>query len=472
MSFASKLVTLGSAGASSSTGFYTILEVPPAEEMNFCDLVIASDDTIICGGNQNNTKLLVASFNTAGALQNTRVYYPSSGYFRKDNGVGMGINSSDKISISFSDNTTSTRKGAAMVLNKDLTSYMSSNRFVSTGDRNWGSPDYNFFKSAIADNNIFYWGGLWTDGGQNRFGSMQYDAANLTHGHRTYTGYPSTPYSFAFISNTRVAMGINIDYANSTGGSLIVIDTTDMVETSGANTDWGKSIDFNGGGNTKLYIKDVRYDGTYVYSVSDAYDQNNADDIAIAKFTASNGTLQWAMRYNVYTGTNKIGGVQIAIDSSGNIFFVAESESNSTDAIIFGKINSSGVPQFAHKIVPTTPYSRTSKVNNGTQKNGIACDSEGKVYIATTWNNADPYGNGTTADFDRPVLMKLDPDGNTVGIFAGVTISAITIQQITGTHAIVNTSQEIDVYNTYETPTASNATTSTSVGGSYALTDL
>ena len=471
MSFASRLITLGSAGAGGATGFYTILGVPPGQEMNFCDLVIASDDTIICGGNADNSKLFLASFNTAGALQNTRYYYPSSGHFRKDNGVGMDINSSDKISICFCDNTTSTRKGAGMVLNKDLTSYMSGNKFLTVGNRNWGSPDHNFFKSAIADNNVFYWGGVWTDGGQNQFGSMQYDAANSTQGHRTYTGYPSTPYSFAWISNTRVAMGINIDYPNSSGGFVVVIDSTDMVETGGANTDWGKSIDFDGGGNTKLYIKDIRYDGTYLYSVSDSYDGNNSDDIAIAKFTGSNGTLQWAMRYTISTGTNKIGGVQITIDSSGNIFFVAESAFNSTDAIIFGKINSSGTAQFAHKIVPTSPYNRTN-VNNGTFKSGIACDSEGKVYIATTWNNTDPYGDGTTADFDRPVLMKLDPDGNTVGTFTGVTITAITISAISNTHTIVNSSQEIDVYNQYETPSQGTASTTTSVGGSYALTDL
>ena len=464
---------LGSGAGGADLGWYTILGVPPGQEMNFCDLVIASDDTIICGGNADNAKLFLASFNTDGALQNTRYYYPASGHFRKDNGVGMDINSSDKISISFSDNSTSTRRGAAMVLNKDLTSYMSSNRILTTGNRTWGSPDHNFFKSGIADNNVFYWGGLWTDNNQNQFGAFQYDAANLSQGHRTYTGVPSTPYSFAWISNTRIAMGTNVDYSNSSGGQIIVIDSTDMVETSGANTDWAKTVDFNASGNSKLYIKDIRYDGTYLYSVSDGYDQNNTDDIGICKFTGSNGTLQWAKRYSIDTGTSKIGGLQITIDSSGNIFFVGESAFNSTDAIIFGKINSSGTAQFAHKIVPTSPYSRGSKVNNGTFKSGIACDSEGKVYIATTWNNDDPYGDGTTADFDRPVLMKLDPDGNTVGTFTGVTISIINIGEVSNAANVTNTSQEIDVYNQYESPNViTTATTTTAVGGSYALTSF
>lgn len=458
----SQKTMMGAAGAAGgSDAWWLALSTSPSESSYFSSVVVASDDTVIVAGNRDNQKNHIVSFDTNGNLINFRNYESQSYSFRKEGGVDLKINSNDKIAVSWVEDRSGTRYGAGMVINKDLTSYMSGNKFLTAGNRNW-SGDFKFTQCAIQDDNVFYWNGLWVDGFQDQFGIFQFDAASNSQGWRSYNNYPNTPHPLVPISNTNLVCCLSTDYTNDQYSKIVVINSTQDNINNGSNTVWRKLVGWQSSGYTRLHIRDVVFDGTYIYAVADGYEVST-DGLGVIKLNTS-GTIQYHKRHKLSgLSSSQFSGVQCCHDGSGNMFFVGENSYYQTDRIVFGKIDSSGNTEFVHEITPTGNWSR-SNVNNGGVRSGIACDSSGYPYIATTWNNGS---------FDKPVLMKLNPDGNTVGTFADVTISAIGNYEESSAPITGSTSEEMDVYSIYDSPTNNAANTNTNQsGGSFTVNPL
>lgn len=438
---------LGAAGA--SLGWYFVYDPHPYdvdEDISFNDVVVASDDTIIAAGNQNNTKVFLISFNTNGAVQNTRQISNSTYIPRQENGPSLDINSSDKISLAFTQSQVdvpANRRWSCTVLNKDLTTAMStSNRMTWAGNRNIsGDGDYTFVRTALGDDNRMYWSTVYTDSSNPQYRIAQ-NKTDSTEGFTAYQFGGSSDPAMVTVANDKLAVCYAPDLNNSGASRIGVIDADYGSLASGdQNLIWKAQMDFGNDQSSSVRINDIAYDGsTYLYAVADNGQWGTSADtyksVGIVKVAASNGALQWQKKYqlNSLTGLNGNAGylnqLSCALDPDGNLFFIGEGSATQlvagTEYVVFGKILANGDFSFCHQlkfdsatsIQSGQTYSRNT-VNSGKQKNGIACDSTGAVYIATT---AKEYVSGTSKQ-ERPFLIKVNNDGTTIGDFGDFVIS-------------------------------------------------
>lgn len=142
---------------------------------------------------------------------------------------------------------------------------------------------------------------------------------------------------------------------------------------------------------------------------------NNASYPAISKYNSS-GTSQW-----IYAFTNNFTGVSLAVDSSGNLYFVGVDGSGGTTKGILVKFNSSGSIQWQKALaMGTTLYSYT----------GIAIDSSDNVYIsgayASTYLAIVKYNSSGAVQWQRnytdflgPIARAIAIDQNNVSYVAG-----------------------------------------------------
>lgn len=449
---------LGAAGA--SLGWYFVYDPHPYdtdEAATFNDIVIASDDTIICAGNQNNTKTILISFNTNGAVQNTRQISNSGSSFRQESGVGLAINSSDRVNVVFpmeiggtNNSNTGYRRWGSTVLNKDLTTAMSTSNRMSYGvdssfewsDRNaTADSDSTFCSSALGNDDRMYWPNAFTDGSGYNF---QYKVANVSKSssegsHLQLFGGSSMP-SLVSIANDKLAMCYAKDANNGSSSQIGVIDTDyTSTATNDQNIEWKANMDFGNGHFYSLFLRDLAYDGsTYLYGVADLGNFNTSGDssqsIGIVKVAASNGALQWIKKYKLSAlqdlngNAGKFSGARNAIDSNGNIFFVGEGASSGQSShLVFGKILANGNGSWCHELKWDTnnnlqsgqTFTRAGNFNSGQIRNGIAVDSNDNVYIATS---AREVVSGSVKRV-KPFLIKVNNDGTTVGDFGDFVIT-------------------------------------------------
>jgi hypothetical protein len=497
---------LGAAGA--SLGWYFVYDPHPydvEEDISFNDVVVASDDTIIAAGNQNNTKVFLISFNTNGAVQNTRQFSNSTYIPRQENGPSLDINSSDKISLAFVQqqyDVSANRRVACTVLNKDLTTAMStSNRMTWAGNRNISSDgDTVFVRTALGDDNRMYWTTSYTDNNLPAYRIAQ-NKTDSTEGFTAYQAQGSSDPAMVTIANDKLAVCYAPDQ-NNTGSSRIGVIDADYGSTASGdqNLIWKANMDFGNSIANSNRINDIAYDGsTYLYAVADngqwSTSADTAKSVGIIKVTASNGTLQWQKKYrlNSLTGLNGNSGylnqLSCALDSDGNLFFIGEASATQlvagTEYVVFGKILANGDFSWCHQlkfdsatsIQSGQTFSRRT-VNSGKQKNGIACDSTGAVYIATT---AKEYVSDTSKK-ERPFLIKVNNDGTTIGDFGDFVISEANsvTNETTGLQYNISSAGSGDRFlyhapasSGYNTYTHATNSTTTSIGSTdYQLNNL
>ena len=466
---------LGTAG-SASLGYYLIFDPSSFEmtgDVTFNDIVIASDDTIICAGNvqkrnSSNWWNYVASFNTSGELQNTRMYYDdnvsvgSSGfYFPPESGPSLAINSSDRISMVAAINYNVPagafiNRWGCTVLNKNLTTAMStSNRFTYAGDRTaTGDGDFVFARTSLGNDDKMYWTTAFTDNSQPQYKILQ-NSKTSSVGNAYHQAQGSSAPAMVNVANDKLAVCYAPDQ-NNTGASRIgVIDANyGSAASSDENLIWKASMDFGSGQSSSPRINDIVYDGsTYLYAVAHngvwSTSADTGKSVGIIKVAASNGALQWQKKYqlNSLTALNGnagyLNGISCALDTDGNLFFIGEGGSAalvaSSEHVVFGKILANGNFSWCHQLKWDSAtslqsgqtYTRAGNFNNGRIKNGIACDSTGAVYIATS---ARPVVSGSvdSNNRSRAFLIKVNNDGTTVGDFGDFVISeANSVSNIT-----------------------------------------
>ena len=436
---------LGSGAAGASLGWYFVYDphsYDVDEEVCFNDVVIASDDTIICAGNQNNTKTFLMSFNTDGAVQNTRQFSNSTYPHRQECGPSLDINSSDKVSLSFSfDASSNNRRWGCTVLNKDLTTAMStSNRMTYAGDRNaTGDGDNRFVRTAMGDDNRMYWTTSFTDNSKARYRITQ-NKTNSTAGFMALQAAGDSAPAMVTIANDKVAVCYAPDENNS-GSSRLGVINADYSSTAGndENMVWKASMDFGSGHSNSLKLCDIAWDGTYIYAIAHrgtfSASSDSGRSIGIVKTNAS-GTLQWQKKYRLNSlvdlngNQGYINGLSCALDANSNLFFVGEGNSAqaaNTSHLVFGKILANGDFSWCHElkwdsansVQSGQTFTRAGNFNNGKQKSGIACGSTGAVYIATS---AREIISGTLKK-ERPFLIKVNNDGTSIGDFGDFVIS-------------------------------------------------
>ncbi len=455
------LSTFGAASARSfglgaggkSLGWYFVYDPHPYdvdEDTCFNDVVIASDDTIICAGNQNNTKTILVSFNTNGAVQNTRQISNSGSSFRQGSGVGLAINSSDRVNVVFpmeiggaSNSNTGYSRWGSTVLNKDLTTAMSTSNRMSYGvdssspysDRNAiNDHDKNYCSSALGDDDRMYWPNAFTDGSGFNF---QYKVANVSKSssegsHLQMIKGDGVPHLVS-IANDKLAMCYAVDGNNGSDSRMGVIDTDyNSTASSDQNIEWKANMSFGNGHFYSLFLRDIAYDGsTYLYGVADLGNFNTSGDssqsIGIVKVAASNGALQWIKKYKLSTiqdlngNAGKFSGVRNAIDSNGNMFFLGEGAASGTSHLVFGKILANGNGSWCHElkwdsassVQSGQTFTRAGNFENSQVRSGIAVDSNDNVYIATSAREIVSGSNKRA----KPFLIKVNNDGTTVGDF-------------------------------------------------------
>jgi len=437
---------LGAAGA--SLGWYFVYDPHPYdtdEAATFNDIVIASDDTIICAGGQDNWKAFLISFNTNGVVQNKTQINNSSYYIRQESGPSLSINSSDKVALSFAfDVSSNNRRWACTVLNKDLTTAMStSNRMTYAGDRNaTNDGDFVFVRNALGDDNRMYWTTAYTDGGYAQYRIAQ-NKTDSTEGFTAYQIAQSSAPAMVTVANDKLAACYAPDGSN-TGSSKIGVIDADYGSLAGSdqNLIWKASMDFGNSQPNSVRINDIVYDGsTYLYAVAHngvyGTSADTGKSVGIIKVAASNGTLQWQKKYrlNSLTALNGnsgyLNGISCALDPNGNLFFIGEGGSAaivaSSQFVVFGKILANGDFSWCHQlkwdsatsIQSGQTFTRAGNFNNGRVKSNLACDRTGAVYISTS---AKEIVSGTNKQ-ERPFLIKVNNDGTTIGDFGDFVIS-------------------------------------------------
>ena len=132
-----------------------------------------------------------------------------------------------------------------------------------------------------------------------------------------------------------------------------------VLGSSAQEVDSENSIAVDGSGNV------------YIGGYTNANGTGNSQ-MLLAKYNSS-GTLQW----QVYQGADRFKGIEgIALDSSGNVYVVGESQENpswSYYSLFVVKYNSSGIFQWQRRLHDDSA--------NTTQGRGITVDSSGNVYV-------------------------------------------------------------------------------------------
>jgi len=428
MSFASKLVTFGAAGAGGAGGWYLYF-MNGNNDSAFTDVVQTSNGYLIAGGNRDSGgSVLLCRIDTDGSCDIQKTLTGGAQEPRKEGGCGLSINSNNLISVAYRSKPNggygTLINCAATVVNESLVLQTSNNySFMRAGRA--VSSDTQFNNALITNNNyLFYWGTI-TDGFTDRFeGNYHlYTGTNQSNNARIYQSYPTAMMSFARISNTNTVFSLPEIGQQRT--QICAIDQTYSVPTTnGNNNPWKRSVNF--GTNKEVLVRAMCDDGgSNVYGVASYMSieggyLNTSEDIGFFKINSS-GTFQYCKKWTLNSAGAGIVMTGCAADSSGNLYGVGLLKmgynAGNKDIVVF-KWNTSGGLDWARKFSPKTNFNRND-VNNGNVRVGICVDSTNeKIYIASAWHMTTG-----TEQKDRSVLLQYPSDGSFIGDAGDVDIT-------------------------------------------------
>jgi hypothetical protein len=190
--------------------------------------------------------------------------------------------------------------------------------------------------------------------------------------------------------------------SNASGGLIMSISKWNNSGT----LQWQKTLTDAGSTNVTIGINIALDSSSNIYICGYGYNSSNNFVMSISKWDNS-GTIQWQSSLTDTYSTPIDVAQGIALDSSGNIYVCGYGFNNSNQNVMsISKWNNSGTIQFQRTITDT--YSSPSDIANA-----ITVDGLGNMYVAGNITNS--AGNQVMS------ISKLPTDGSRTGTYTGST---------------------------------------------------
>jgi hypothetical protein len=286
-----------------------------------------------------------------------------------------------------------------------------------------------------ASGNVYVVGLAYSTGGNtnegfvakiNSSGTMQWIKRIYSSTYATNTGAPI--YALDVDSSGNVYVASRYPYGSNPGqNSLSIIKLS-----STGSISWQKNIATSAGGD--IYAIKCSSDGTNIYAAGSYFVSGRDEEAALFKIAMSNGTVVWTRILNS-TGYETHDAIQIAEDSSGNIYLKGRTQ---TPSLLITKYNSSGTLQWQREITPLSigGTGGIDVINNNVY---IACGNQVMVKIPTDGSGTGTFTfNGQTRTYQAGT--RTDSSGITTLSNSSWTASDIsyTTSDITG--SLISTS--------------------------------
>lgn len=195
--------------------------------------------------------------------------------------------------------------------------------------------------------------------------------------------------SYFYSSAQNFEWAKNIGDSGDDRGNVIKPDASGNIFVAGA---FNGTVDFDPGSGT--------------YNLTSAGDL----DIYVAKYDAS-GNFLWAQRDgNIYDDFV----LDMDVDASGNVYITGYGELNTTGsqrAMFVGKIDASGITQWAHTFIPTANYSIGGYA--------LTVDATGNVFVGGNFTDSVDFDLGPAINYliassgsSDAFILKLNTSGN------------------------------------------------------------
>lgn len=240
-----------------------------------------------------------------------------------------------------------------------------------------------YYQLGLDSSGDIYVGGFSSSYTGRRHVAAKYNSSGTIQWQRLYGSNSYTTYAY----------GLAVDSSGGVYGCAGANNAGDLRHTifkwsSTGNFQWQRRIGTSG---NQIPYRLATDSSNNVYMIGYAYNAGiGGQDWYMTKWSTS-GVLQWQRAWG---GSSADVGKAVAVDSSGNVYFVGQSESTGvgyTDTILV-KCNSSGTIQWQRGIGSSGYYMFAE---------GITTDSSGNVYIIAQ------QGNSSDA-----LIVKWDSSGN------------------------------------------------------------
>jgi hypothetical protein len=263
----------------------------------------------------------------------------------------------------------------------------------------------------------------------NSSGTMQWIKRIYSSTYSTNTSVAT--YALDVDSSGNVYFGGGWPYGSNPGNNAFAVI---KMNTSGT-IQWQKHLSTAGSGNGTTYAIKVSSDGSNIYVSGNYWVSGRDEEAAVFKMATSDGTCSWSRILNS-TSYESHDGMQIAEDSSGNIYLKGRTQ---TPSWLITKYNSSGTLQWQRQITPLSIGGL----------GGVAVSSDGLSLYVSSGNN---------------YIAKLPTDGSGMGTFTlsgqSITYGAGTRTDSSGSTTFNNSSwTATDISYTASDITGSIATT-------------